>query len=153
MTTDNELQRRIQRLEDLQAINNLRYRYWFAILDKNVDALLDCFCDDTALSYGFGIELKGKADIRPFFTKLLGDQNLVVQIARGSNGLLELDSDTDGHGRWLVQVITLRRSETAGRRINVQYFETYKKIDGEWKLYAMKNDYLSYENIEQSDKP
>lgn len=153
MNADDELLRRITRIEDLHAINNLRYRYWYALIDKDVDAMVECFCDDAALNYGFGVELKGKSDIRPFYEMLLKSENLIHQIPRGANGLVEHDSDTEAHGRWLVQVTILRKSDDKGRRSNVQYFENYRKVDGVWKIQAMKNDYFGFEVIEKSDHP
>ncbi|WP_372764743.1 nuclear transport factor 2 family protein, partial [Litorivivens sp.] len=138
-----DLERRLARLEAESDIQKLRYRYWFAILDKDVNALVNCFTPDAFLEYGMGIELSGTEAIRSFFDMVLHSEDLVKQMPRGANGLLDITSDTTASGRWLVQVILLRHSEQVGSRINVQYFENYEKIDGEWKIKRMKNDYLS----------
>jgi len=147
------LESRIARLEAESDIQKLRYRYWFAILDKNVDALVQCFTPDAFLEYGMGIELSGTDKIKEFFDMILLSEDLALQMPRGANGIVNLTSETTAEGRWLVQVVMLRHSEKVGSRINVQYFERYEKIDGEWKIKAMKNDYLSYENIDPRDGP
>ncbi len=147
------LESRIARLEAESDIQKLRYRYWFAILDKNVDALVKCFTPDAFLEYGMGIELSGTDKIKEFFDMILLSEDLALQMPRGANGIVDLTSETTADGRWLVQVVMLRHSEKVGSRINVQYFERYEKIDGEWKIKAMKNDYLSYENIDPRDGP
>ncbi len=150
---DKTLEARIARLEAESDIEKLRYRYWFAILDKDVHALVKCFSPDAHLEYGMGIELDGTENIRDFFQMVLGNEDLALQMPRGANGIIDLKSESHADGRWLVQVVMLRHSETVGSRINVQYFESYEKIDGEWKIKSMKNDYLSYENIDPRDGP
>lgn len=147
------LEARITRLEAESDIEKLRYRYWFAILDKDVSALVNCFAPDAHLEYGMGIELDGTENIREFFEMVLGNEDLALQMPRGTNGIVDLNSDTSADGRWLVQVVMLRHSEKIGSRINVQYFERYEKLDGEWRIKSMKNDYLSYENIDPRDGP
>lgn len=151
--TEQSLEQRIARLEAESDIEKLRYRYWFAILDKDVDGLIACFAPDAFLEYGMGIELRGIADIKSFFDMVLLNEDLVLQMPRGANGIIDLTSETRADGRWLVQVVMLKHSDAVGSRINVQYFESYEKIDGEWKIKTMKNDYLSYENIEQREGP
>jgi len=151
--TDSALETRIARLEAERDIEKLRYRYWFAILDRDVDALVNCFTPDAHLEYGMGIELDGTEKIREFFEMVLGSEDLALQMPRGTNGIIDLSSDTTADGRWLVQVVMLRHSEKIGSRINVQYFERYEKLDGEWRIKSMKNDYLSYENIDPRDGP
>ena len=134
-------------LLDKKAIEELRYKYWFAILDKDIDALLSVFADDVKLEYGFGIELNSKDEIRSFFQQLLGAESLKAQVPRGANGLIELTSDTTGKGRWLVEAISLNNDAEKASLASVQYFEDYVKIDGDWKLSRMKNDYLYFEEV------
>lgn len=148
-----DLEHRITRLEAESDIEKLRYRYWFAILDKDVDTLVSCFAPDAFLEYGMSIELSGTEAIKSFFDRVLLNEDLAVQIPRGSNGIVNLTSESEAQGRWLVQVIMIQHSKQLGSRINVQYFESYEKIDGAWKIKKMKNDYLSYENIDPRDGP
>ena len=151
--SETALEKRIARLEAERDIKNLRSRYWFAIMDKDVDTLASCFAPDVFLEYGWGIELNGVDEVKSFFDGLLLNEDLIMQIPRGTNSLIDVTSDTTADGRWLVQVIMLKHSEEVGSRVNVQYFESYEKIDGEWKIKKMKNDYLSYENIDPRDGP
>lgn len=139
--------REIQILIDKKSIEELRYKYWFAIMDKDVARLLECFADDIKLEYGFGIELNNKQEIKEFFEALLGDDSLKVQVPRGANGMIELASEVSGTGRWLVEAITVSHDVSKATLASVQYFESYIKIDGEWKLTHMKNDYLYFEEV------
>lgn len=141
------LEKSLLELINKKEIEELRYRYWYALLDKNVERLLDLFADDVRLDYGFGIELTSKAEIKDFFDQLLGSETLRLQVPRGANGLVEFTSDTTGKGRWMVEAITVNRDEPLATLGSVQYFEEYVKVDGQWKLSRMKNEYLYFEEV------
>jgi len=143
----------MQELADKKAIEELRYSYWFALIDKDVDALLKCFDEDAHLEYGFGIVLNGKAEIREFFESMLGTPELKLNIPRGANGLVEILSDNSAKGRWLVEVVQIREDRDAGTLTSVQYFEEYTRVDNKWLLAKMKNDYFYYESVELRETP
>lgn len=147
------LELRCQQQQDTIQIQQLRHRYWLSLMDKNVAALVDCFCDDARLDYGFDILLTGKTAIRPFFTELLANDDLIRQTPRGANPLLDVSGADTASGRWLVEVIVLKKSDVDGTRIGVQYLENYRRVDGEWKIAAMKNDYLYFETMQLKDNP
>ena len=151
--TETSLELRIAALEDQAAIEQLRHHYWLSLLDKNVDDLVDCFTADAYLEYGFGIILDGKAAIDEFFHALLDSPDLIRQVPRGANRKIELLDATNAKGRWLVEVLAIRKGEEKGTRIGVQYFEDYRKVEGEWKIARMKNDYLSFESVDLKDGP
>ena len=146
--TSQATEKALQELLEKRAIEELRYRYWYAILDKDVDRLVSLFTDDVRLEYGFGIELTGRDEARNFFTRLLGSPDLLRQVPRGANGLVELTGEDSAKGRWMVEAITLSKGRTTGSLSSVQYFEEYSKVDGAWKLAKIRNDYLYFENVE-----
>lgn len=67
-------------LEAKRAIEELRHRYWFAILDKDVESLSSCFDENACLDYGFDIKLEGRNNIKEFFSGILGDSKLIIQV-------------------------------------------------------------------------
>ena len=155
-----EIEQRLATVESevaaLRAVNDiqqLRFEYWFALADKDVERLVACFTDDVFLDYGFGIEMTGIDKIREFFTDLLLSDDLIRQIPRGANPQINVLSETEAEGRWLVEVVSLRESQEDGRRIGVQYFEKYRRTDFGWKICEMKNDYLSFESFTRRDAP
>ena len=155
-----EIEQRLATVESevaaLRAVNDiqqLRFEYWFALADKDVERLVACFSDDVFLDYGFGIEMRGIDNIREFFTGLLLSDDLIRQIPRGANPQINVLSETEAEGRWLVEVVALRESQEDGRRIGVQYFEKYRNTDFGWKICEMKNDYLSFESFTRRDSP
>lgn len=147
------LEQRIAALEDQNAIEQLRHHYWLSLLDKNVDDLVGCFTEDAHLEYGFGLVLDGKPAIDEFFHALLDSPDLIRQVPRGANRQIQLLDDSNAKGRWLVEVLAIRKGEEKGTRIGVQYFEDYRRVDGAWKIAKMKNDYLSFEAVDLKDGP
>ena len=147
------LEQRIQKIEDQNAIERLRHEYWLFLMDRNLEGLVSCFADDAFLEYGFGIELTGKADIKGFFENLMSNEDLIQQVPRGANRVINLNDENNGDGRWLVDVVMVRKSAEKGTRLGLQYTESYKKIDGLWKIFKMKNEYLHFEDMDLKDSP
>ena len=147
------LEREVAELRAVQDIQQMRFAYWFALVDKDVPALLDCFTEDIQIDYGFGIELSGQDAARQFFDALLRAEDLISQIPRGANPQISLTSETEASGRWLAEVTALRRSQEDGRRYSLQYFEKYRKTEAGWKICALRNDYLGFESFTRRDGP
>ncbi len=144
---------KIRQYIDKSDIQELRYCYWYAILDKEVDALVELFTDDVCLEYGFGIELRGKKEVRDFFNQLLGSPELVSQVPRGANGIIQFTGENSASGRWMVEALSIREGQDIASLSSVQYFEEYARVDGQWKIARMKNDYLYFESVQLRDGP
>ena len=147
------LEREVAELRAVQDIQQMRFAYWFALVDKDVPGLLDCFTEDIQINYGFGIELSGQNAVRQFFDGLLQAEDLISQIPRGANPQISLTSETEASGRWLAEVTTLRRSQEDGRRFSLQYFEKYRKTAAGWKICELRNDYLGFESFTRREAP
>lgn len=70
MSDAKELERRVlalekecRRLSDIESIRQMRYRYWRAIRDADLDALLKLFSEHPCADFGLGEEMaaEGKA--------------------------------------------------------------------------------------------
>lgn len=147
------LEREVAELRAVHDIQQMRFAYWFALVDKDVERLLDCFTEDVRINYGFGIELSGLDAARQFFAALLQAEDLISQIPRGTNPQLTLISNTEASGRWLAEVTALRHSQEDGRRYSLQYFEKYRKTESGWKICELRNDYLGFESFVRRDGP
>ena len=147
------LQQEVAELRAVHDIQQMRFTYWFALVDKDVPRLLDCFTEDVHIDYGFGIELTGREAAHQFFEALLQADDLISQIPRGANPQLTLVSETEASGRWLAEVTALRHSQEDGRRFSLQYFEKYRKTAAGWKICELRNDYLGFESFIRRDGP
>lgn len=147
------LEREVDELRAVHDIQQMRFAYWFALVDKDVPGLLGCFTEDIQINYGFGIELKGLDAANQFFKALLQAEDLISQVPKGTNPQISLTSDTEANGRWLAEVTALRRSQEDGRRFSLQYFEKYRKTEDGWKICELRNDYLGFESFTRRDGP
>src|SRR5215831_2048326 len=76
-----ELERRLLALEDIEALKQLKYRYWRHLDLKQWDELARCFADDATVCYSSGkYEFAGVTAIMGFLSTALGRERGSVTI-------------------------------------------------------------------------
>ncbi len=94
---------RMRVLEDREQIRELTHRYMQAMHDARWEDAVECFADDAEYDHGLLGELRGKQDLRAFYTKFMP----VFETAGGwsydvlGNPILEVDGDR-AQGRWFL---------------------------------------------------
>ena len=97
------MKRRLSEIEDRDAIRELTHRYMQAMHDARFEDAVDCFADDAEYDHGLLGELRGKADLRTFYTKFMP----AFETAGGwsydvlSNPLIRVDGDR-AEARWFL---------------------------------------------------
>ncbi len=133
-----DLERRVQRLEDIEAIRVLKARYCAACDDDhNPDTLGPLFAAD-AIWEATGV---GRAEGRAAIQKLLGDIGKSGRIRNSAhhamNPIIEVDGDSaTGHWRLIMLYTGIRADGSLHyTRIIGWYRERYVRIEGTW-LFA-----------------
>ena len=124
------LEERIQRLEDIEAIKNLKARYC-ALCDDNyeADGLAALFTDDAVWDGGQLGVCHGREEIREFFRR--SPRAISFAIHQVANPIIEVDGDA-ATGRWyLFQPCTFARSEQA-IWMAAKYRDRYLRSGGDW---------------------
>ncbi|PKB64738.1 MAG: hypothetical protein BZY80_02185 [SAR202 cluster bacterium Io17-Chloro-G2] len=131
-----DLERRIQNLEDIEAIKGLKARYC-AYCDDSYDAdgIASLFTEDAVWDGGMRGRADGRQAIRDFFVQ--ASQRLPFAIHMVMNPIIQVDGD-QATGMWyLFQTCTYAEGNRAvwgsGR-----YDEEYVRVDGEWKFQRLK---------------
>ena len=131
-----QLNERITRLEDLEAIKQLKARYCeICDDDHNPDLITTVFSPD-GIWEGRGIgKAQGHAEIRKLFKgfqKMMSfSQHMVM------NPIIEIDGE-QARGRWyFFGPFTFREGNQAKWQA-VRYHEDYVKLDGEWKIRHLR---------------
>ena len=131
-----ELAARLTRLEDIEAIKQLKARYCeICDDDHNPDRITDVFCED-GIWEGRGIgKAEGHAAIRELFIgfqKMMSfSQHMVM------NPIIEIYGDR-AHGTWyFFGPFTFRKNNQAKWQ-STRYHEDYAKSDGEWKIAHLR---------------
>lgn len=138
-----ELERRIARLEALEAIRLLKHRYLNACDLKEVETIRDCFATGPI---DIDYEAVGRFDDRDRFVALyqsLACHPRVRDSHHGANPEIELLGDDHARGRWALSYFNLDAETGQTRRLGVIYDDEYRRLDGGWKIVATRSRILA----------
>lgn len=134
------LERRLQALEDAEAIRNLKARY-AALCDRqyHADGIAALFTEDALWeSPGLG-RFEGREAIRNFFRGASGIFSFAIHYSL--NGHIEVDGDM-ARARWyLFMPCTLAAGSRAMWRASIDH-ETYARVDGTWMFLSKRSEPL-----------
>ena len=135
----------LQELIDLEALRRLKARYWYCWDTKDRKCWLSLFAPDGSFQWETAVSA-GDQDGRPGKKYVGKELELVVSesmdsvhsVHLGHSPILEILSPTEARGIWAMEDIV----ETGNGMVHGygHYHETYRKIDGEWKI---STSYLS----------
>lgn len=128
------LRREVEVLRDIEAIKQLKARY-FRFLDcKLWDELADCFTEDAVSDYTDGREHhEGREAIMKFLKGAL--DRPVLTMHQGHHPEITITGETTAVGRWALEdyIITPRNR---GVQSAAFYDDEYAKVGGQWKIKA-----------------
>lgn len=134
------LERRLQALEDAEAIRNLKAHY-AALCDRQYDAdgIAALFTEDASWdSPGLG-RFEGREAIRGFFRGASGIFSFAIHYSL--NGHIEVEGDT-ARARWyLFMPCTVADGNRAMWRASIDH-ETYARVNGTWMFSSKRSEPL-----------
>jgi hypothetical protein len=149
MTSLSDLETRIRVLEDIEAIRQLKARYWRYVDNKLWDDLADCFTEDVVLSVPSGTEeemkLEGKKALLGFLKGVLGESMLTTH--QGHQSEIEIISQTTAKGIWVLRDYNVDSKVNTVYDGRGYYEEEYIKENGEWKIKKYRLSYLLHVQI------
>ena len=134
------LERRLQVLEDAEAIRNLKARY-AALCDQQYDAdkIAALFTDDALWdSPGLG-RFEGREAIRAFFRGASGIFSFAIHYSL--NGRIEVEGDTARAQWYLFMPCTVAAGNRAMWRASIDH-ETYERVNGIWMFASKRSEPL-----------
>jgi hypothetical protein len=137
MTTLEKLEQRIQKLEDIHAITQLKHRYFRLLDHQDWDGLRECFTEDVQTHYESGhYHFEGIEEVMRFLSESLeglrGSGRWGIHL--GHHPEIELLSETKAHGRWTLHAAVLDRGAGRAGRQESFYQDEYRKTDGVWRI-------------------
>jgi hypothetical protein len=122
-------------LEDVEAIKQLKARYFRTIDTKDWSGLREVFCDDVVVdtTASDGGVVTGAAEFIAFLQEAIGD---VVTVHHGHMPEIERTSPTSATGVWAMEDV-LRWPNGMELRGYGHYHETYEKVDGQWRIKTL----------------
>ena len=133
---DENLAARLTRLEDIEAIRQLKARYCeICDDDHNTELITTIFTEDgTWEGRGIG-KAEGHEEIRALFRTF--QQAIKFSQHMVQNPIIDVEGET-AKARWyFFGLFKYYRNEQA-RWQAARYHETYRKVDGEWKISSLK---------------
>ena len=123
-------------MDDIEAIKQLKARYFRTMDTKDWDAMRLVFSDDLVMDTtdSGGTVVTGADNCMAFIKRALAD---VITVHHGHTPEIELSSATTAAGIWAMEDM-LRWSD--GRELHGygHYQESYEKIDGSWHIKTLK---------------
>jgi hypothetical protein len=126
-----ELERRIRRLEDIEAIRKVRSLYWNSLDKKLWDQVASCFAED---AYGewFGYPYEGKAAILKQLKRV--NRPEWGQVHQGHDHVIEITSDTTAKGSGELWDTSWFVPQNSSIFIVAFYEDEYVKQKDGWKI-------------------
>jgi hypothetical protein len=135
--TTTDLEARVRRLEDLEAIRQLKARYCRLCDDGyQADRLAELFTEDAIWDGGMLGKANGREGIRRFFQRSPDVIPFAVHMVM--NPLLEIESDDAASGTWYLFQACSYAPENAALWGSARYDEEYVRVDGEWKFRRLR---------------
>lgn len=132
------LEERLRRLEQREAIKELRAEYCYRVDARDWDGYAALFTEDAHLDFGPIGTFDGRAAVRDFAEHVVGaEHGFLAHMIH--NPVLEVGTDT-ATGRWYFEVPCTFKDGSAGW-IQGTYEDEYRLVDGEWLFAEVVADF------------
>lgn len=133
------LEQRIYRLEAIEAIKALKYRYWRACDGKDPDGFRAAFVAKGA-SIDFGEvgafdDADGIAGVyRAVALKKEAGRHLILDMHHGLHPDIRITGETTAEGAWTLRFRQLNMRDRTEKVSAIEYDDAYVVEDGQWKV-------------------
>lgn len=129
-----DLAQRIQRLEDIESIRQLKARYFHACDRKQIDAIRECFVEGPLLiDYG----AIGRFSDREAFLAIYQEMAChayVIDMHHGQNAQIEWQSNTDASAIWDLYFYQINQNTGTLTQLAGFYRDRYVKTAAGWQI-------------------
>lgn len=124
----------MSKLEEIEAIKQLKYRYLRCLDTKKWAELSETFTEDAQAAYDSGkYTYDGRDAIMKFLEESLGDASIVSR-HQGHHPEIEIRDDGTARGTWYLEDYVIFGGMGAELSGAAFYEDEYVKVDGEWKI-------------------
>lgn len=153
------------RLADIEAIQQLKARYFRTLDTKDWDGFKSVFTDDAEIGpidNGFTQELldlrapDARQTVAPasgldaFVNRVAINVGPLISTHHGHQPEIEITGKNEATGIWAMEDVLVWPQDGYRLRGTGHYWENYRKVDGEWKIASMKLTRL-YVYVERID--
>ncbi len=140
MNEPTNLERRIRVLEDIEAIRNLKAKWWYSIDHKLWDEVGNCVAEDVVLHNPSYYTIEGRKTLVEFLKKRL--DAAIVTVHQGHHHEIEIMSETTARAKWAVRDQIVDSKANTVFKGRYYYDDDFVKENGRWKLQRMTLNYI-----------
>ncbi len=129
-----DLEQRLQKLEDAEAIRALKARYLFCCDRKDPKGMRACFADTNVhIDYGVVGTFDNADALVKIYTQIACHDHM-VEMHHGSNPQIEVQSATQARGTWSLHYFLINTQTKGLTQLAGYYEDEYRKEGGSWKI-------------------
>ena len=123
------------RLEDIELIRQLKYRYWRFLDTGNVEEMRALFTEDVSVDYEGGTyrwQIVGREKMLEAVAASFNANSMACHT--GHHPEIEVLSETTARGTWYLTDIFINLLNLQRTTGSALYHDEYVKVDGQWKI-------------------
>jgi bile-acid 7alpha-dehydratase len=132
MTESAETEARVKRIEEMDAIKRLKYKYVRCVDSKLWDDLAQCFVQEATTSYGGKYNFAGLAAIMDFLRKYNPPE--VITMHHVHHPEIEMTGGDTARATWALEDYVISLKGDWSHHGTAFYHDEYVKVDGQWKI-------------------
>ena len=138
---------------EIEAIKQLKYRYFRFLDSKQWEELGECFTEDAVSSYDSGkYGFEGRDKIIDFLRTALG-RPTAITMHHGHHPEIEITGESTATGIWYLEDTVIDTERNSMLRGAAFYRDEYVKQDGQWRLSATGYQRTFEEVMDRSETP
>lgn len=141
------------RLEDIELIKQLKYKYWRGIDTADIGLLRDLFTEDVKVDYVGGTyrwQMEGKENILAAIAAAFNPR--AASIHTGHHPEITVHDDARADGIWTLTDVFINLADRVRTTGAALYRDQYVKTGGKWRIAVSTYERL-YEEVEKFDRP
>lgn len=141
------------RLEDIELIRQLKYRYWRSIDTGDIAALEDLFTEDVKVDYiggSYRWQMAGRDRIIESIAQAFNAN--AVACHTGHHPEIEVLTETTATGTWYLTDVFINLADKVRTVGSALYRDRYVKQGGRWRIAESTYERL-YEEVDRFETP
>ncbi len=141
------IEQRLTRLEDIEAIKQLKYRYFNACDRKDSEVMRDCMADgEIHIDYGALGTFNHRDKMIDLFLSLASGDH-IIDLHHGQNPEITIESGTTARAVWALYFFQINTETQQLTQLGGHYEDTYIKQGGVWRMnstiYSVHSSYIA----------
>ena len=129
-----DLEKRVQELEDILAIQHLKHTYLNACDAKDVQAMIGTFViSDCKIDYGPVGSFTNRDDLAKVFQEA-ACHDYMLESHHAHNPLINIIDAENATGKWALTYNLINTNDKTITTLQGEYHDVYQKIDNKWLI-------------------